>query len=100
MTDLATVIRPNGKVYRPRKPPRAVEVDNTEGRWDEPTMLVYVLGTHDVERAHALALKLHHAADKDTAQLSWTRDVIRNHERVFEYDAEHGAATVIFGVIE
>lgn len=100
MTDLPPpVTRPNGKVYRPRKPPRAVEVDNDAG-WNEPSTLIYVLGTHDIERAFALAQRMHRGADKDTAKLSWARLTMRRGEGFWEYDDICGAATVIFGVIE
>lgn len=38
------ITRPNGKVYRARKPPRAVMVEPDDSNWREHRTFVYVLG--------------------------------------------------------
>lgn len=48
------IIRPNGKVYRPRKAPSAITLDDHDGM----TAFVVVFRTHDIERATELAQPL------------------------------------------
>lgn len=94
------VTRPNGKVYRPRKAPRAIQVDNTYARSDEADSFILVIGTHDTERAYALAFKHWPGTQKDTASRTWVRETIRNGDPFIEHDDIRGAATVTFEVIE
>lgn len=94
------VTRPNGKTYRPRMAPRALQVDNTYARSDDADSLILVFGTHDIERAYALAAKHWPGTQKDTADRTWVRETIRNGEPFIEYDDVRGAATVRFEVIE
>ena len=48
---VSETIRPNGKVYKRRKPLEAVTLT-----WNEYSTIVMVYGTHDAELAHDLAL--------------------------------------------
>ncbi len=74
---LVPVRRPNGKMYRPRRLPRAVEVDNAGGHsgW------IFVVGTHDVERAGRLAQQCYRQVDLSTAEYSWMRLTMRDGDR-------------------
>jgi hypothetical protein len=58
MTTIAPTARPNGKLYRPRKPLRTHAVS-----WNEDCTVVLVYGTHDADLAH------------DLAQAEWCREV-------------------------
>jgi len=102
VAELVPVTRPNGKVYRPRKAPRAQLVDNTDDR--EPYAWVFVLGTHDVESALPLAERVAASEgmqpDRDSAEKTWMRLAMRNGDRVYDIDSVRGAATVTFEVIE
>lgn len=102
--ELASAVRPNGKVYRPRKPARGVFVEDHYARIGEPDAYVYVLGTHDVERAHRLASQIaareRLKADRDSARLTWIRQTIRDGDPVFDVDEVRGAAAVVFEVAE
>jgi hypothetical protein len=89
MADLVPVIRPDGRVYRPRKPPRATIVD-VDGR-----TYVYVLGTHDEPRGRALAQRLTNV-DPYANPPTWQRLAIRNGERWFVQDDVRGAPCLIF----
>ncbi len=97
---LVPVVRPNGKVYRPRNRPRAVRVEVEDWRSDY-SEVVTVLGTHDVERARALALRL--ASDVSERPLwgeQWYRLAIRNGDRVYVQDEVRGAPGLDFGVVD
>lgn len=88
-----TLVRPNGKVYRPRKPPRAVLVDQEEsGRW-----YVYVFGTDDEARARELAQRLE-AVEPHSEPLTWVRDGFRDGERAYIVDEVRGTPCLIFHV--
>lgn len=100
MSDLVAVTRSNGKVYRPRKAPRAIQVDNTWAWEDEADSVIVVLGTHDIERAFGLAAKHWPGAQKETAHRTWVRETIRSGDRTIAYDPVRGAAAVTFDVIE
>jgi hypothetical protein len=89
------IIRPNGKPYRPRKPPRVVEFEDYQG-----SAGVAVLGTHDVDVARAAAAVALNQYDLDPAQtsLSWWRLVPWGDwfDRTWIEDAKRGAACVVF----
>lgn len=93
MADLVPVTRPNGNVYRPRKAPSAVEIWND----DEGCVWVYVLRTHDIERAWNLACGWM-GAERDTAEPAWVRHVMRDGDHWYERDEVRGAPCVIFEV--
>lgn len=100
--DLVPVVRPDGRVYKPRKLPRAQVVQNVDDR--EPYAWVLVLGTHDVDRAHALAARVAAGegmyADRATAERTWMRLAMRNGDPVYDRDPVRGAATVTFVVTD
>lgn len=102
--ELAPVTRPDGRVYKPRKPPRGVLVEDHDARTGEPDAYVYVLGTHDVERAFQLATQIAATerlkADRDSAWQTWIRQTIRRGDPVFDVDLVRGAAAVVFEVTE
>ena len=99
---MSEITRPNGKVYKPRKAPRAQLVDNIDALG--PYAWVFVLGTHDVELAHRLAEPVAAAegmrADRESAEQTWMRLAMRNGDPVYDRDPVRGAATVTFGVID
>lgn len=102
--DLVSVTRPDGRVYKPRKAPRAYLVNDEYAGPGEPDTEIYVLGTHDVERAYALAVQLAKrdglAVDRSTAELGWIRQAIRDGNPVFDSDPVKGAAAVSFDVVD
>lgn len=89
-----TVIRPNLKIYRPRKPPRAILVGDD---FD----CVLVLGTHDMTVAKEAARKLlatelgsdFTACD---AEKGWFEEKYRWGEKAWVYNDERGQAGVMF----
>lgn len=93
---LVPVLRPNGKLYRPRKPPAAVVVPDhhDEYHW------IYVLRTHDIARAHELAtaLALRWGFDLDDCEVwrEWVHDAIEGGDRFWRNDPVRGVPTVIF----
>lgn len=95
---LVEVVRPNGKIYRPRKPPRSIRIDDWDSE-DEPNSWVYVLGTHDIERAWQLAQRVY-GTDRDTAEQTWIRHTMRDNEHCYDLDDIRGAAAVTFEVWE
>lgn len=98
MSDLVPVTRPNGKIYRPRKPPRWIRIDDWDSE-DEPNSWVYVLGTHDIDRAWQLAQGVY-GADRSTAEQCWIRHTMRDNEHCYDLDEIRGAAAVTFEVWE
>jgi hypothetical protein len=87
----APVTRPNGKIYRPRKPLRAVLVEDDEIE----RVYVYVFGTDDVDRARQLALRLE-SVDPQPEPLTWVRLGMRNGEPAYVVDEERGRPCLIF----
>ncbi len=83
--DLVPVERPNGKVYRPRRLPRAVQVENRDDVYG-PSGWLYVLGTHDVDRATRLAEGHWEQVDLATAKQAWMRLTMRGGDHVYESD--------------
>lgn len=92
-----TLKRPNGKVYRPRKQPRALLLGDD---FD----CVLVLGTHDLDLAREVAAKLlaiqlgsdFTATDHERG---WYIEKYRWSERTWIYDDERGQAGVMFNEI-
>lgn len=100
MPDLPAIERPNGKLYRPRK-----LVAHIVGDEDEIPSSVLVLGTHDPERAQALAdvvAKRHTYASAVAVkpELVWWRDSIRDGRGWWVEDPVRGRAGVWFAEIE
>lgn len=102
--DLVPVTRPDGRVYKPRKAPKAWFVEDPDARPDEPDAYVYVLGTHDIDRAYRLAEELARwqgvALDRSTAEQTWIRQTIRDGNPYFDIDRVKGAAAVSFDVVD
>jgi hypothetical protein len=102
MAELVEITRPNGKVYRPRKEPRAQLVDNADDC--EPYAWIFVHGTHDMDRAWDLAQpeasRHGMVADRESAHQTWMRLAMRNGDPVYDIDPIRGTATVTFEVIE
>lgn len=97
MSELEPIVRPNGKIYRPRK----IAVSYCEeGACADACVIV--LGTHDLAVAwpHALAeARYRLSVDPDPhGSPGWWRDVIRNGERVWEYDDVRGRAGINFAI--
>lgn len=93
---LVPVTRPNGKVYRPKKPPAGVIVHDhhNDARW------IYILRTHGIERARALAEQIATREgfdlDEDEVLRGWVREGMQRGERFYFNDAVRGLPTVIF----
>lgn len=96
---LVSVVRPNGKVYTPRRRPRAVLVEDEDWRTDFP-QVVLVFGTHDVTRAYALASRLAAVEPKPLFGEQWYRLAMRNGEQQYVTDEERGSPALTFGVID
>lgn len=91
---LTPVTRPNGKIYRPVKPPVAVEVEDYRDGTE-----IYVLRTHDIDRAYRLATRLGLGeVHRESAHQTWIRDTFRDGGRVYDTDPEHGCPVVTFEV--
>jgi hypothetical protein len=96
---LAETIRPDGRTYRPRKRPVAVVLEDA----DDAYAWIYVLRTHDVDRALDLARMLaqREGLEIDATRppaLIWTRVAIRNWEREYVDDPVRGVPAVTFKV--
>lgn len=88
------VVRPNGKVYQPVKLPVARGVEDHHG-----DLHIYVLRTHQVERAYQLATSMGLGdVDRESAECTWIRDTYWNGERVYDTDPVRGCAAVTFEV--
>ena len=95
-----TVERPNGKLYRPRKPPAAEEfMSGSSGE-----MAVIVRFTHDIDPARELAMPLLHEYGLEGVApvLVWWRvvpwDTSGGDGWAFSYvpDAKHGTPCVVW----
>lgn len=93
----APVQRPDGRMYRPRKPPRVVVVDNSED-WRGPYEFVYVLGTHNRDQAAELAKAIRNV--QEPGERDWIRLAMHDNELRWISDHTRGAAAVIFEVID
>jgi hypothetical protein len=95
--DLKPITRPNGKPYRPRKVIAYGVYDA-----DECPVGVVVFGTHNTERAQALADSLVKCDLLDAGYAPaepscvWWSDGFDGGSRVWVNDAEHGRAGVWF----
>lgn len=95
--DRPGVTRPNGQIYRPRKPIAVVMIENEHRGETE----IIVLRTHDVDVARPIAEREARLQGVDWPddcvwQLSWARKTIRDGEPWWEYDDARGAACVVF----
>lgn len=97
---LEPVMRPNGKPYRPRKVVAHRWDNNDDGPGHRHGVIV--LGTHDIDRARALAqeaLDWWHGEDASYAtrpEVDWFRNGMQGGGRVWVRDEVHGAAGVLF----
>lgn len=94
---LVDVVRPDGRLYRPRKMPAAVIVHDHH----EDPAWIYVLRTHELDRARRLAEEI---ADREQLDLEgepwreWVREGMNRGERFYFNDAARGVPAVIFRV--
>ena len=87
-----TIVRPNGRVYTPRKGLRQIGFED-ENSW---TSYVAVLGTHDIEKARAFGSG-YWSPYLVEPRLCWVKSVMRNGQQYIATDAYvHGAAAVVF----
>jgi hypothetical protein len=91
---LPPITRPNGKLYRPRMI-KAAAWDDTSGDLGG----VFVLGTHDIERARPLAVRAIQAWHDSSMtavrpELRWVRSGIANGEPTWLDDPVRGRAAV------
>jgi hypothetical protein len=100
VADLPAIERPNGKLYRPRK----LVACPVSDQYDEIAAVV-VFGTHDPDRAQALADSLARR-DVDSGYVAanpgrvWWRDGFECGQRTWAVDDEHGRAGVLFEIVE
>jgi len=92
------IVRPNGKVYRPRKGLRVAVYDNRDtGGIGHGIM---VLGTHDIAAAVDVATRnpgdYECEISAEYAVVGWTRDGYQNNQRWWTEDPVRGAASVTF----
>lgn len=87
------VERPNGKLYRPR-------LIRTECWDNEDDRGVIILGTHDIEQAHALAVEgcryFHGCQYAINPDVDWFRQAFQHGDPVWIRDGVRGAAGVKF----
>lgn len=91
--ELAVVRRPNGKVYRARKPPciRGYDTDGELDHW------CAVMRTHDVDYARRVARPfVTNCIDIANPELVWLRESIREGEPWIEHDPIRGVPAVVF----
>lgn len=92
---LPAIVRPNGRIYRPRKLVTYAYEDDHAGENG-----VVVLGTHDSERARDLALssaRYWYGAECVIDPVTvWWRDGMESGERCWQHDPVRGRAGVCF----
>jgi len=98
-TDLTPVERPNGRLYRPRKPPATRLVPDIDSLF----AYIYVLRTHDVDIALELAKVLAvwegvEFREDRPPRLIWTRIAMRDYEQQYVDDPVRGVPAVCFEV--
>lgn len=89
-----TEVRPNGKLYKARKKPVAILV-NEDASWPSEIVFTLVLRTSaaDYESAREAAVRKATAAGFDYVSeglFGWWRESIRNNEPFWEYDTVRG----------
>lgn len=92
-----TILRPDGRMYRPRKPPRAILVGDD---YD----CVLVLGTHDLKLAQETAQKLLSVElgsdfTACSSERGWFEEKFRWGERTWIYNSERGQAGIMFNEV-
>lgn len=88
-----TILRPNGKSYRPRK----VVAHAWEN--DDWPVGVVIIGTHDLERAGKFAEEMcqyWYGLHATKPSVDWFRDGFESGKRVWVRDPNHGRAGVMF----
>lgn len=93
--EAAVIVRPNGKIYRPRRPPVVIGFDDDH----RGINYVAVLRTHDEEFARSVARPFRCAYlvnPWEAPRLSWLRQTLRDGEPFYEFDDVHGAPCVLF----
>lgn len=93
MTALSTeFVRPNGKVYRPRKAPRFTEYED----YSSCDLKPLVLGTHDLAIAERIVGDCwdDYGVDKNAPVKAWWRDGMRDGRRTFIDDPERGIPVI------
>lgn len=99
MADLPSIVRPNGKVYRPRKIVVQPWDNDTSGRDESCGVIVY--GTHDENLAQGLAdAEIKRLWDSDWIGINegcgWFRSAYRYGDLVIVDDEVHGRAGIYF----
>lgn len=97
---IEAIVRPNGKLYRPRSI-RYQPWDN-DNHYDGLCGVI-VLGTHDVDRAKALAeegCQHWYGLHADRPDIDWFRLTYVGGELVWTRDAERGAAGIKFTAVD
>lgn len=92
---LPMIMRPNGRLYRPRKIVAEIYTDYHNEEFGG----VIVFGTHDIERARPLAEPIIHSEVGPvdiTEHLDWIHDGMSGGERRFMRDERRGRACVRF----
>lgn len=93
MSDLPEIVRPNGKVYRPRY----LRVTGWDNVWTgDPPFQVAVPGTHDEATARDMAPQGYHCAYLINPRTDWIRGGMIHGEQMWIHDEVRGAACVIF----
>lgn len=96
MNTLKPVTRPDGRTYQPRKVPAAVVVHDHH----EDPAWIYVLRTHDLDLARAIAGELAEREGLELLDAQAWRDWIHNGmdrgERFYFSNPVRGVPTVIF----
>jgi len=99
MEKLCVQERPNGKIYRARKPP-TVEVFDAGWPEDE-CVLVLRVSEEDRETAREMAVeaaKINGCELVNSGHFGWWRSTVRNNESYWDYDSHSGAPGWYFNV--
>lgn len=97
MADPKQIIRPNGKPYRPRKPPSVELAEDSGG-----DTVVMVLRTHDTDLARRMAARFiaEYDLNADDCYLAWQRlvpwDAGSGCDTSWISDGTHGMPAVIW----
>lgn len=86
-----TETRPNGKVYRARKPP---VIEWFDGEWpSESSAIVLRMDSKSAEEARQMVIeegKEQGIKLVNRGHFGWWRSAIRNHEEFWDYDSVNG----------